>query len=197
MRKFLASPDPSKPSRTKKTVVILSGAKDLLLLAAFLLPLFSCSQPLDRNTLVMIIESSPTNLDPRVGIAEEKVRAPEHVVGGALDLGLAPLAGLEQHTRVRPRGERPTVHGVGQRRSGQRRLDQHAVPGRHLEAVLDDEPGVEVVEGVHQTSSRPPSTTGRPSASIEPPWRRSQMRSQWTAERFSPPSSGNAAPSAV
>ncbi len=33
-----------------------------------LLPLLSCSQPPYPNTLVMIIESSPTNLDPRVGI---------------------------------------------------------------------------------------------------------------------------------
>lgn len=32
------------------------------------LSLLSCSQPPNPNTLVMIIESSPTNLDPRVGI---------------------------------------------------------------------------------------------------------------------------------
>src|SRR5882762_5642213 len=40
----------------------------LLLLGACLLPFLSCSQAPDPNTLVMIIESSPTNLDPRVGI---------------------------------------------------------------------------------------------------------------------------------
>jgi peptide/nickel transport system substrate-binding protein len=34
----------------------------------FLFPLLSCSARPDANTLVMIIESSPTNLDPRVGI---------------------------------------------------------------------------------------------------------------------------------
>jgi peptide/nickel transport system substrate-binding protein len=39
-----------------------------LFVFALLFPLLSCSQPPDRNTLVMIIESSPTNLDPRVGI---------------------------------------------------------------------------------------------------------------------------------
>jgi peptide/nickel transport system substrate-binding protein len=33
-----------------------------------MLPLLSCSAKPDANTLVMIIESSPTNLDPRVGI---------------------------------------------------------------------------------------------------------------------------------
>jgi peptide/nickel transport system substrate-binding protein len=39
----------------------------LTLLAALLLPLVSCSSKPDPNTLVMVIESSPTNLDPRVG----------------------------------------------------------------------------------------------------------------------------------
>jgi peptide/nickel transport system substrate-binding protein len=33
-----------------------------------ILPLLSCSAKPDPNTLVMVIESSPTNLDPRVGI---------------------------------------------------------------------------------------------------------------------------------
>jgi len=33
-----------------------------------MLLLLSCSAKPDANTLVMIIESSPTNLDPRVGI---------------------------------------------------------------------------------------------------------------------------------
>jgi peptide/nickel transport system substrate-binding protein len=37
----------------------------LVLLACF--PLLSCSSRPDPNTLVMVIESSPTNLDPRVG----------------------------------------------------------------------------------------------------------------------------------
>ncbi len=32
------------------------------------LPLLSCSGKPDPNALVMIIESSPTNLDPRVGL---------------------------------------------------------------------------------------------------------------------------------
>ena len=33
-----------------------------------ILSLLSCSDKPDPNTLVMIIESSPTNLDPRVGL---------------------------------------------------------------------------------------------------------------------------------
>ena len=44
------------------TIVLLSGI--VLLLACLL----SCSGKPDANTLVMIIETSPTNLDPRVGI---------------------------------------------------------------------------------------------------------------------------------
>jgi peptide/nickel transport system substrate-binding protein len=39
-----------------------------LIFGAAVLPLLSCSHPAEPNTLVMIIESSPTNLDPRVGI---------------------------------------------------------------------------------------------------------------------------------
>jgi peptide/nickel transport system substrate-binding protein len=42
------------------------GLAALLLVA--LLPLLSCSAKPDPDTLVMIIESSPTNLDPRVGV---------------------------------------------------------------------------------------------------------------------------------
>jgi len=42
-----------------------------------LLPLLSCSQAPDQNTLVMIIESSPANLDPRVGIDAQSERIGE------------------------------------------------------------------------------------------------------------------------
>jgi peptide/nickel transport system substrate-binding protein len=38
------------------------------------LPLLSCSSQPDPNTLVMIIESSPTNLDPRVGLDAQSER---------------------------------------------------------------------------------------------------------------------------
>ena len=47
------------------------------LLAGGLLLTLSCSQPPDPNTLVMIIESSPTNLDPRVGIDAQSERIGE------------------------------------------------------------------------------------------------------------------------
>ena len=58
--------------RTSLRTTILAG-----MLAAWLLPLLSCSQPPDANTLVMIIESSPTNLDPRVGIDGQSERIDE------------------------------------------------------------------------------------------------------------------------
>ena len=48
-----------------------------LLLGGLVLPLLSCSKPPDPNTLVMIIESSPTNLDPRVGIDGQSERIDE------------------------------------------------------------------------------------------------------------------------
>lgn len=47
------------------------------ILAALLLATLSCSSPLDPNTLVMIIESSPTNLDPRVGLDAQSERIDE------------------------------------------------------------------------------------------------------------------------
>src|SRR4030088_2339587 len=46
-------------------------------IGGLLLPLLSCSQPPDPNALVMIIESSPTNLDPRVGIDAQSERIGE------------------------------------------------------------------------------------------------------------------------
>jgi peptide/nickel transport system substrate-binding protein len=46
-------------------------------LVVCVLPLLSCSQPPDPNTFVMIIESSPTNLDPRVGIDAQSERIDE------------------------------------------------------------------------------------------------------------------------
>jgi peptide/nickel transport system substrate-binding protein len=49
----------------------------LLLTAAFLLTLCACSRKPDRNTLVMIIESSPNNLDPRIGIDAQSERIDE------------------------------------------------------------------------------------------------------------------------
>jgi peptide/nickel transport system substrate-binding protein len=49
----------------------------LLFVGGCVLPLLSCSQAPDPNTLVMIIESSPTDLDPRVGIDGQSERIDE------------------------------------------------------------------------------------------------------------------------
>lgn len=48
------------------------------------LSFLSCSQPSDPNTLVMIIESSPTNLDPRVGIDAQSERIGELIFDALL-----------------------------------------------------------------------------------------------------------------
>jgi ABC-type transport system substrate-binding protein len=54
----------------------LLAARTFLLLAS-LFSLLSCSSKPDPNTLVMIIESSPTNLDPRVGLDAQSERIDE------------------------------------------------------------------------------------------------------------------------
>ena len=61
---------------------------------ALLFPLLSCSAKPDPNTLVMIIESSPTNLDPRVGIDAQSERIDNLIFDDLLsrgeDLNVAP-----------------------------------------------------------------------------------------------------------
>lgn len=72
----------------------VSAAVSLPLLLAFLFPLLSCSSKPDSNTLVMIIESSPTNLDPRVGIDAQSERIDNLIFDDLLsrgdDLNVAP-----------------------------------------------------------------------------------------------------------
>jgi peptide/nickel transport system substrate-binding protein len=48
-----------------------------LAIFALLLPLLSCSAKPDSDTLVMIIENSPTNLDPRIGLDAQSERIDE------------------------------------------------------------------------------------------------------------------------
>ena len=50
------------------------NAAMLLALSSLLAVTLSCSSKPDPNTLVMIIESSPTNLDPRVGLDAQSER---------------------------------------------------------------------------------------------------------------------------
>lgn len=59
--------------RSRRTSIVAT----LLALVIALLSLTACSHKPDPNTLVMIIESSPTNLDPRVGIDAQSQRIDE------------------------------------------------------------------------------------------------------------------------
>jgi peptide/nickel transport system substrate-binding protein len=66
-----------------------------ILLSAFtLIPMLSCYSKPDENTLVMIIESSPTNLDPRIGIDAQSERIDNLIFDDLLsrgdDLNVAP-----------------------------------------------------------------------------------------------------------
>jgi peptide/nickel transport system substrate-binding protein len=61
---------------------------------AFLLPWFACSSKPDPDTLVMIIESSPTNLDPRVGLDAQSERIDE--------LLFDDLCTRDEHLNVQP-----------------------------------------------------------------------------------------------
>jgi peptide/nickel transport system substrate-binding protein len=76
---------------------ILSG-----LCLAVVFPLLSCSTHPDPNTLVMIIESSPTNLDPRVGLDAQSERIDNLIFDDLLsrgyDLNVAP--GLAERWEV-------------------------------------------------------------------------------------------------
>ncbi len=65
-----------------------------LFVGTWLLPLLSCSQAPDPNTLVMIIESSPTNLDPRVGVDAQSERIDELVFDALLT--------RDEHFNVQP-----------------------------------------------------------------------------------------------
>ena len=78
---WLASESRSFPfGKLLVRMIILWGVATTLL---FLL--LSCSQPSDPNTLVMIIESSPTNLDPRVGIDAQSERIDQLIFDDLLE----------------------------------------------------------------------------------------------------------------
>jgi len=61
---------------------------------ALIVPLLSCSSKPDPNTLVMVIENSPTNLDPRVGLDGQSERIDE--------LLFDDLCTRDDHLNVRP-----------------------------------------------------------------------------------------------
>jgi peptide/nickel transport system substrate-binding protein len=67
-------------ARTSSVLSVLGA----LALTAFLL---SCSSKADPNTLVMVIESSPTNLDPRVGVDAQSERIDNLIFDDLLSRG--------------------------------------------------------------------------------------------------------------
>ena len=92
-RSFAPPPQRAKTGRVggpgSLRMTILLGIAGLMVF-----PLLSCSQAPDPNTLVMIIESSPTNLDPRVGIDAQSERIDSLIFDDLLD--------RDEHLRVRP-----------------------------------------------------------------------------------------------
>jgi peptide/nickel transport system substrate-binding protein len=66
----------------------------LFVIFALLVSLLSCSNKADPSTLVMIIESSPTNLDPRVGLDAQSERIDE--------LLFDDLCTRDEHLQVQP-----------------------------------------------------------------------------------------------
>jgi len=71
-----------------------SAGKAAWVLLLFLVPLFACSPKPDRDTLVMLIENSPTNLDPRVGLDAQSERIDELIFDDLLS--------RDEHLNVQP-----------------------------------------------------------------------------------------------
>jgi peptide/nickel transport system substrate-binding protein len=78
------------PLRMTILAKVFAGA----ILAASILFLLSCSHTPDSSTLVMIIESGPTNLDPRVGIDAQSERIDSLIFDDLLD--------RDEHLNVTP-----------------------------------------------------------------------------------------------
>ncbi len=87
----------SRAETSRGTLCLLltfAKASNLLALAVLLAATLSCSSKPDPNTLVMIIESSPTNLDPRVGLDAQSERID--------DLIFDDLLTRDEHLNVAP-----------------------------------------------------------------------------------------------
>lgn len=89
------APNPRSPTIAHRHGRFASRAFFFALLwSLLLLPGLSCNSESDANTLVMIIESSPTNLDPRIGIDAQSERIDNLIFDDLLsrgdDLNVAP-----------------------------------------------------------------------------------------------------------
>jgi peptide/nickel transport system substrate-binding protein len=70
------------------------GFASAVLCALLIVPLLSCGSQADSWTLVMIIESSPTNLDPRIGLDAQSERIDELIFDDLLE--------RDEHLNVKP-----------------------------------------------------------------------------------------------
>ena len=83
-----------RDGRRSRRVAIRPALVQIGLIALMSFSLLSCSSKPDPNTLVMIIESSPTNLDPRVGIDAASERIDNLLFDDLLD--------RDEHLNVKP-----------------------------------------------------------------------------------------------
>ena len=79
---------------TKSIATVLAIGPRILVLAVLFASLLSCSSKPAPGTLVMIIESSPTNLDPRVGLDAQSERIDSLIFDG--------LLARDEHLNVQP-----------------------------------------------------------------------------------------------
>jgi peptide/nickel transport system substrate-binding protein len=94
----------AKPAPGLRIITQRIGARLFLpfLCVAAVFMLLSCSNKPDPNTLVMIIESSPTNLDPRVGLDAQSERIDNLIFDDLLSRGddLNVAAGLAERWEI-------------------------------------------------------------------------------------------------
>jgi peptide/nickel transport system substrate-binding protein len=83
-----------RDARRSSRIAIRPALVQIGLIALTSFSLLSCSSKPDPNTLVMIIESSPTNLDPRVGIDAASERIDNLLFDDLLD--------RDEHLNVKP-----------------------------------------------------------------------------------------------
>ena len=76
-----------QPGAAVPTCAVVLRAFVVLVTLGLLVSLVSCSGKSDPGTLVMIIESSPTNLDPRVGLDAQSARIDALIFDGLLGRG--------------------------------------------------------------------------------------------------------------
>ena len=66
---------------------LMRQVTSVLAVVASIVSLLACSRKPDPNTLVMVIESSPTNLDPRMGIDGQSERIDNLIFDDLLSRG--------------------------------------------------------------------------------------------------------------